>query len=191
MIALAIILLLSAMIFPVFEAALGRAEGISCISNMRHLGMAVRLYCDDYDDRIVPAMLPHPVYSRVCWDMTLQPYLNNTGLLVCPSDEFPRQLPGALCAPHSYGINLELAEVGGYMASSLTIGCIDDPAGTILFCELAGDRSCTHGVRYSDTGLERVAIRRHGTGSNYTFADGHTKWLRPEATEQPDLLWDP
>ena len=27
--------------------------------------------------------------------------------------------------------------------------------------------------------------RRHNDGANYAFADGHAKWLRPEATESP------
>jgi len=187
----AIILLLSAMLLPVLEIALGKAEGASCLSNMRNLGIASRMYADDYDDTMVPAMLPHPTAGRICWDMILQQYLNNEALLLCPTDEYPRQLWGALDAPHSYGINLELAEVGGYVGSSMKLFAIRDPIGTVLFCELNGQRYCTHGVRYSEGGLERVAVRRHGDGANYTFADGHAKWLSPEATEEPDLLWDP
>ena len=191
LVVLAIIFVLSAMLFPVLETALGSAEGVSCLSNTRNLGLAARMYADDHDGRIVPGMLPTPPQGRICWDITLQVYLNNTGLLICPTDECPRQLPGAICAPHSYGINLALAEVGGYMASSLCMDEIADPVMTILFCELAGDRVCTHGVNYDATGLSRVACDRHGPGSYYTFIDGHAKWLRPEATEQPELLWDP
>ncbi len=191
LVVVAIILLLSAMLFPVLEAALGKAESASCVSNMRNLGLAARLYCDDYDGRIVPAMLPHPTDGRICWDVTMQPYINNELLLLCPTDEHPRKVRGALSVPHSYGINLELAEVGGYMASSLTLAGISDPLGTVLFCELAGQRYATCGVRYSLNGLERVAVNRHGNGANYTFVDGHTKWLRPEATESPKNLWDP
>ncbi|MGI5816896.1 MAG: prepilin-type N-terminal cleavage/methylation domain-containing protein [Armatimonadota bacterium] len=185
----AIILLLSAMLFPVFEAALGRAEGVSCISNMRSLGLAARMYADDYDDTIIPAMLPHGTAGRICWDMTIQAYVSNEGLLLCPSDEYPRRLGGTLCAPHSYGINLGLAEVGGYLGSSLKLAAVADPIATVLFCELNGQRYNTHGVRYSEGGLERVAIHRHGGGANYTFLDGHTKWLRPESTEEPESLW--
>lgn len=191
LVVMTIILLLSAMLFPVLETALGKAEGTSCISNMRNLGMAARLYCDDYDERIIPAMLSDGAHRRVCWDTTVQAYVSNRGLLLCPTDECPRQLPGTACLPHSYGINLELAEVGGYAGSSLTLSQIDDPAMTVLFCELAGDRYCTHGVNYADTGLERVATDRHGTGAHYTFVDGHTKWLQSERTESPQLLWDP
>lgn len=188
---IAIILLLSAMLFPVLETALGRAEAVSCLSNMRNLGLAARLYADDYDGAIVPAMLAEGTSDRVSWCVTIQSYLNNTGLLLCPTDECPRRLPGTLCLPHSYGINLELAEVGGYMASSLRLDGLDDPVGTVLFCELNGERYCTHGVRYPHDGLARVATQRHGHGSNYTFADGHATWLRPEAAEQPPLRWSP
>lgn len=191
MVVVAIILLLSAMLFPAFEVALSRAESASCISNLRNLGIAARLYADDYDDRLVPAMLTDGASIRVCWDITIQAYVNNQGLFLCPSDEYPRQLQGVRCLPRSYGINLELAEVGGYAGSSLRISNIKDPIGTVLFCELNGQRYCTHGVRYSHDGLSRVATIRHGSGSNYTFVDGHTKWLRPEATERPKLLWDP
>lgn len=191
MVVVAIILLLSAMLFPVFETAVGRAESLSCVSNMRNLGLAARLYADDYDDVIVPAMLSDGNGKRVCWDATIQAYVNNRGLLVCPTDEYPRELPGVVCLPHSYGINLELAEVGGYAGSSLRLDHLDDPIGTVLFCELNGERYCTHGVRYAQDGLARVATRRHGDGSNYAFADGHAKWLRPESTESTELLWDP
>ncbi|MBD3291582.1 MAG: prepilin-type N-terminal cleavage/methylation domain-containing protein [Armatimonadia bacterium] len=191
LVVIAIILLLSAMLFPVLEMALGKAEGASCLSNMRNLGIAARMYADDYDDRILPAMLPHPEHGRICWEMTLQAYLNNRGLLVCPSDEFPRTLRGALSAPHSYGINLELTEVGGYVGSSLKRFQVRDPLATVLFCELNGRIRATHGVRHCEDGLKYVAVHRHGRGANYTFVDGHAKWLQPKATEDPDLLWDP
>jgi prepilin-type processing-associated H-X9-DG protein len=158
---------------------------------MRNLGFAARLYADDYDGTIIPAMLSDGRSGRICWDSTIQAYVNNESLLLCPSDEYPRQLRGIRCVPHSYGINLELAEVGGYMGSSLKLGHLEDPIGTVLFCELNGQRYCTHGVRQSWDGTAKVATKRHGGGANYTFADGHTKWLRPGATENPDLLWDP
>ncbi|MGC9317274.1 MAG: type II secretion system protein, partial [Armatimonadota bacterium] len=146
---MAIILILAAILLPALEAALGRAEATSCLANMRHLGMAARLYADDYDGRIVPALLPHPAAPKgVCWDVTIQPYLNNRLILRCPSDECPRRLAGALSELHSYGINLALAQVGGYAGSSLMLSEIDDPVGTILLCELNGERFATHGVDY-------------------------------------------
>ncbi len=191
LVVIAIILVLAAMIFPVFEVVLAKAQSTSCLSNMRNLGMGMRLYSDDYDDRIVPAMLPHPMVAGICWDITIQPYIRNEKLVLCPGDEHPRQVHGALCLPHGYGMNLDLAQVGGYMGSSLTMGMIEDPTRTILLCELNGERFATHGVRRAPGWQERVAIYRHGGGANYTFADGHTRWLKPEATMDPDCLWSP
>lgn len=191
LVVLAIILVLSAMLLPVLEAALKRGESTSCLSNLHHLSMAAQLYSDDYDERIVPAMLPHPRASGVCWDVTLQPYLHNREILVCPTDEAPRWVRGALCEPHSYGINLALAQVGGYMGSSLLRSQVERPTEVILFCELNGARFVTYGVDYDAGGLERVAVRRHGLGANYSFADGHTKWLQPERTIDPRNLWRP
>jgi len=191
LVVVSIILLLAAMLLPVLESALGRAERTSCLSNLHHLGMAARLYCDDYDERIVPAMLPHLTAGGVCWDVTLQPYLRNRLILLCPTDETPRRFPGAICEPHSYGINLALAQVGGDMGSSLRLCDIKEPAGTILFCELDGARFATHGVDYDAGGLERVAVRRHGTGANYTFVDSPTKWLQPARTAVPRHQWRP
>lgn len=187
----AIIMLLAVMIFPVLEAALGKAESTSCLSNLHHLGVAARLYSDDYDDRIVPARLSAGGIESICWDVTIQPYLRNRLILLCPTDEAPRRLPNARCELHSYGINLELAEVGGYMGSALSLAELREPASCVLFCELNGRRFVTHGVSYDVDGLQRVAVRRHGRGANYAFADGHTKWLLPERTVQPHNLWYP
>ena len=186
-----IILILAAILLPVLEAALGSGERTSCLSNLHHLGMAVALYADDHDDQIVPAMLPCPPTGGICWDVTLQPYLRNRLILLCPTDESPRQAPGTICEPHSYGINLALAQVGGYMSSSLCLCQIERPAQTVLWCELNGARYATHGVDYDADGLEKVATSRHGTGANYGFVDGHTKWLQPERTVDPDNLWRP
>ncbi len=187
-----IILILAAILLPAMETAMGRAETTSCLANMRHLGMGLRLYSDDYDGRIVPAMLPHPDALRgICWDVTIQPYINNRMILLCPSDETPRRVHGALCEPHSYGINLALSQVGGYLNSSLDLYSLEDPIGTILLCELNGERYATHGIDWRNGGVDRVAARRHGGGSNFTFADGHAKWMRVEQTLKPDLLWDP
>ena len=188
---LAIIMILAAIIFPVYETTMKRAEGTSCVCNLRNLGLAARLYSDDYDDQIVPASLGGPPgYFGTCWDVSIQPYLRNRGILICPSDDNPAtSVPGRVSLPHSYGINFALAFVGGYNGSSMRMGQIDEPAQTILFMELLGNYR-TFGVLYDDDGLEKVAQDRHDGGSNYAFADGHAKWFKPERTVDPDNLWD-
>lgn len=189
---IAIIMLLAAMLFPVFETVMAKAEGTSCLSNMRNLGTAVRMYADDYDDGIVPASVGGPPgYFGTCWDVLLQSYLRNQGILICPTDESPTSaVPGRVALAHSYGINFSLAFVGGYNGSALRIFEVDEPARVILFCEIKSMYR-TFGVSYPDDGLERVQSDRHHKGSNYTFLDGHTKWLQPEGTIDPVNLWEP
>ena len=189
---IAIIMLLSAMLFPVFETVMARAEGTSCLNNMRNLGLANRLYADDYDGTIVPASVGGPPgYFGTCWDVLLQNYMRNQDILICPSDENPvTSVPGRMSLTHSYGINFDLAFVGGYNGSSLRLCNVEQPAQTILFCEIQS-RYRSFGMSYAQSGLERLADNRHESGSNYTFLDGHGKLLRPRATVSPDNLWDP
>ncbi len=187
----AILLILAGMLLPVLEHALGKAEGVSCLSNIRNLALAARLYAGDYDGQIIPARVDDSGGSLgICWDVTIQPYVGNAQLLICPSDETPAAAAGCISYPHSYGINFALAFVGGYNASSLRLYEIEDPTRTILFFGLDG-RFRSFGADYTADGFERFAVNRHGEGANCAFVDGHAKWLRPEATVAPRNLWQP
>src|SRR5262249_36567817 len=52
LVVIAIIAILAAILFPVFAQARERARGISCMSNMRQLGLAINMYKQDYDERV-------------------------------------------------------------------------------------------------------------------------------------------
>ena len=191
LVVIAIIFILAAMLFPVLESAQAKAEGTTCLSNMRNLGLASRMYADDYDGTIIPASISGPPgYLGICWDVTIQRYMRNRQILICMSDRnVTTRVPGRLSYPHSYGINYAVSFVGGYNGSSLRLHLVDQPTATILFMEIAGGYH-TFGTLYDIEGLERVAQDRHGDGSNYTFLDGHAKWLRPAQTVKPVNLWD-
>lgn len=51
LVVIAIIAILAGMLFPVFARARDTANQAVCISNLRQLGVSIRLYGDDYDDR--------------------------------------------------------------------------------------------------------------------------------------------
>lgn len=51
LVVVAIIAVLAGMLFPVFARARDQARQTECISNLRQLGVSIRLYGDDYDDR--------------------------------------------------------------------------------------------------------------------------------------------
>lgn len=51
LVVVAIIAILAGMLFPVFARARDTARQTVCISNLRQLGVSIKLYGDDYDDR--------------------------------------------------------------------------------------------------------------------------------------------
>jgi general secretion pathway protein G len=51
LVVIAIIAVLAAVVFPVFVRARDSARQTECINNLRQLGISVKLYGDDYDDR--------------------------------------------------------------------------------------------------------------------------------------------
>ncbi|MCE5315016.1 MAG: type II secretion system protein [Armatimonadota bacterium] len=101
-----VLAILSAVAFPVFVKTKETAKVSECLSNMRQIGMAFRMYLDDFDDRF-PAAVPYgsPNYweskNRQTLQELLDPYVGysaiydssngkrvytSAGVFRCPSD---------------------------------------------------------------------------------------------------------
>jgi prepilin-type N-terminal cleavage/methylation domain-containing protein/prepilin-type processing-associated H-X9-DG protein len=92
LVVIAIIAILAAILFPVFAQAREKARSISCLSNVRQIGLGTMMYVQDYDER-------YPVTwgsGQDPWLVILEPYMKigetdanwnqNKGLAHCPSD---------------------------------------------------------------------------------------------------------
>ena len=92
LVVIAIIAILAAILFPVFAQARAKARQTSCLSNTRQLGTALMMYYQDYDEVILlnsyggAATATTPLGSS--WADTLQSYVKNRDVLVCPSAVF-------------------------------------------------------------------------------------------------------
>lgn len=103
LVVIAIIAILAAILFPVFAQAREAARKTACLSNMKQVGLAIMMYCQDYDEGYpVNSWDAGPIGdadndtgsanydSAVQWLWQIQPYIKNRQLYVCPSDPNPK-----------------------------------------------------------------------------------------------------
>lgn len=102
LVVIAIIALLAALLFPVFATARGKAREISCVSNLRQIGTAIKLYTQDWDEIYPWAVDPTDKFTPQIWGgfpqfqaeipfmplmhEALQPYVKNLQVFGCPAD---------------------------------------------------------------------------------------------------------
>jgi prepilin-type N-terminal cleavage/methylation domain-containing protein/prepilin-type processing-associated H-X9-DG protein len=91
LVVIAIIAILAALLLPALGRARASARRVSCASNLRQLGVALKLYVDDFHrypgfGGRVSYATPPPDYRLTFWDNMLLPYLrDNMATLLCPS----------------------------------------------------------------------------------------------------------
>jgi prepilin-type N-terminal cleavage/methylation domain-containing protein/prepilin-type processing-associated H-X9-DG protein len=99
LVVIAIIAILAAILFPVFAQAREKARAISCLSNVRQIGLGFVQYNQDYDEMTLNISkaktgvgLDGAPYVQ-SWNMLLQPYVKSQTMFNCPdrTDSFPIQ----------------------------------------------------------------------------------------------------
>ncbi len=183
LVVIAIIAILAAILFPVFAKAREKANQTSCLSNVKQIALAQRMYLQDYDDTFQPA------WGSLVWDTSnydyattwvavLEPYVRNRQVWYCPS---------ARCRGDGYWVSycansnliidpltnapwVSLSEVRQPAQVALmweTSQCIPAPSNTLV-----GDYQ--EGLWWSVD--VPTCDGRHNDGDVVGFCDGHAKW---------------
>lgn len=170
LVVVAIIGILAAILFPVFARARENARRASCMNNMKQIAIGLQLYMESYDRRF-PAQ-EEGGEGDAGWALELAEIIKNDAVFQCPSEENSWEEGFT-----DYWMNGNLL---GVHESE-----IQQPAN-VLF---AGDGDTnsvdyalpTNPVDYGEWEPDAEYTRRHLEGANYTFVDGHVKWLRAGA----------
>ena len=205
LVVVAIIAILAAILFPVFAQAREKARQAACLTNERQLAAAVQMYVQDYDETLFfYASTKVPSQSRnggivptsaavnpVRWWNALAPYIRNTQIFACPSDDLPTLSPDA-----SGAATIKRSYIACRTAEALSLAQLDRPAETIVISEKWGRDTAGKPIGESwiepfngdfnyDPATDRMqlAANRHAGGLNNAFFDGHARWLKPGAID--------
>ena len=85
LVVIAIIAILASILFPVFAQAREKARQTSCLSNARQIGMAVRMYSDDYDGFSPMSYHAEGNSGNFAWTNQLQTYIKNRQFTNAPA----------------------------------------------------------------------------------------------------------
>jgi prepilin-type N-terminal cleavage/methylation domain-containing protein/prepilin-type processing-associated H-X9-DG protein len=199
LVVIAIILILAAVLFPVFARARENARRASCQSNLKQLALAMTMYTQDYDGRL-------PAYQHngsATWNriyISLDSYVKNSQIYTCPSAPTNTVSVGSAYGTQ-YGLPWQTACANTCWVVSdanganqpHTLDSVPDAVRTCLIGETGDPTTYGSSTRYLALGYGMTQFRatastweylvpdRHLEGANYAFVDGHVKWFSKAA----------
>ena len=204
LVVIAIIAILAAILFPAFAKARESARRASCSSNLKQIGLALMQYSQEYDERLPGGAENGGNYA---WSYVIQPYVKSTDLFRCPSNtnsgQFMQETNNTI--PLSYvgngdGNNGNVNDMGGLTplnnwdpnaGGGAALSSLVSPSQLILVYE-SNTGNNPYPIQWWLSNLQdnNYNFTNHLGTSNYLFADGHVKSLRPLATANPINLWN-
>ncbi len=183
LVVIAIIAILAAILFPVFARAREKARTASCQSNLKQLGLGLRMYSQDFDEQLPWHCRAIASEDHTGWNTQIYPYVKNDQIYQCPSDTWQNR--SALCG--GYGYNLSRLSGDQVGLDYAKMADIDYPAQTIALADSDGTKWVGH---WDGVNVQQLDFDRHNEGTNTCFVDGHVKWMKTSALDRVGGLWD-
>jgi prepilin-type N-terminal cleavage/methylation domain-containing protein/prepilin-type processing-associated H-X9-DG protein len=199
LVVIAIIAILASLLMPALSGAKAKARQISCVNNLRQLGISATLYAGEFDDQLPPRRR-----TTNTWPYKLKPLFVDWKMITCPNDRFSA-LNSATNLNRSfifngfndyYYKNLNAADYQLLMqwnySQGMKLANIPIPANTILFGEkLASSKHYHMDIDQGKQGndVDQIDHRRHGKGSNFSFGDASVRQIPAYTELYPENLW--
>lgn len=211
LVVIAIIGILAAMLLPSLGRAKELGRRISCVNNLKNLGLSLNLYAGDSEGRF-PRRSMGLTTDDPRWPGALRDGYQNLQILRCPTDgpaapqSITNSLNAADAAPRSYMINgwndyfretVPNYSMETIIGKDIPESAIKHPEETILFGEKKSLSQhyymdldeLSSGTIGNDYG-ELNQARHGGIGSNYAFGDGSVRFYKLWKAVGPQFnLW--